>query len=209
MEKMTIHRALSELKLIDARIEKAINSIDPSGIMQAGKLVNGLHEKSDFEKNAESKFQSVTDLITRKNEIKSAIVKANGETELEVAGNTMTIADAINHKAVIEFKKSLIGTLKAKHKKVKSEWTRRNEEVEAVALQNAQIMLGKQDDNVKPTDKDVEQIMTPFVDRNKWELIDPLSVETKAEEMEAEVEAFESEVDAALSEVNAVTFIEI
>ena len=77
MEKMTIHRALSELKLIDAKIEKQINEVLPSGIMQKGRLVNGFMQESEFEKNAKSKFDSVNDLIDRKNKIKSAIVTAN------------------------------------------------------------------------------------------------------------------------------------
>ena len=41
MEKMTIHRALSELKLIDAKIEKGIAAINPTGMYQKDKLVNG------------------------------------------------------------------------------------------------------------------------------------------------------------------------
>ena len=38
-QKMTIHRALSELKLIDARIEKAINVVEPTGLMRENKPV--------------------------------------------------------------------------------------------------------------------------------------------------------------------------
>ena len=81
---MTIHRALSELKLIDARIEKAINVVEPTGLMQLNKPVNGFYAKDDFEKDVKAKFQSVSDLIERKNSIKSAIVKANGETTVTI-----------------------------------------------------------------------------------------------------------------------------
>lgn len=69
MEKMTIHRALSELKLIDAKIEKQINELIPSGVYQKGKLVEGYITEADFEKSAKSKFDSVNDLIERKNKI--------------------------------------------------------------------------------------------------------------------------------------------
>ena len=210
MEKMTIHRALAELKLIDSRIQKAINSIEPTGIMQKDKNVNNFFKKEDFEKDAKSKYQSVSDLIDRKNKIKSAIVKANGVTEVEVAGYKMTIADAINYKSVIEFKKQLIDTLKQKHARVKGDYQIKNEEISRVALNNAQIMLGKQgDERVKPTDKDVEQIMKPFVERNEFHLVDPLEVDKLTEQLEKEVLDFETEVDAVLSEINAVTLIEI
>ena len=47
-ETMTIHRALSELKLIDAKIEKSIEAIEPVGLMLDGKLVNDFHKKPNY-----------------------------------------------------------------------------------------------------------------------------------------------------------------
>jgi len=58
-EQMTIHRALTELKLIDSRIEKAISVIEPIGVMQTNKPVNGFFKKEDFEAETKAKLQSV------------------------------------------------------------------------------------------------------------------------------------------------------
>ena len=207
---MTIHRALSELKLIDARIEKAINLVEPTGLMQLDKLVNGFIRKDEFEKDVKSKFQSVLDLIERKNSIKSAIVKANGTTTVKIGEKTMTIADAINFKTVIAVKKNLIARLTQKHNSVKAKFIQDNEKINNVALENAKIMIGKQgDDKVKPTDEDVKNIVEPFIKRNEFHLIDPLKVEDLAETLQLEVDEFEAEVDAVLSEINAITIIEI
>lgn len=206
---MTIHRALAELKLIDSKIEKAISVIEPTGTMQANKPVNGFYKKDDFEAEAKAKFQSVVDLIERKNKIKSAIVTANGITQVEISGVKMTIADAINFKSVVDFKKNLIATLLKKHNAVKSKFTVENEKVNNVALENAKIMIGKQgDDRVKPTDEDVKNIVDPFVKRNEFHLVDPLKVEELTEKLQNEVNNFEVEVDAVLSEINAITVIE-
>lgn len=208
-EKMTIHRALAELKLIDSKIEKAITLIEPTGVMQLDKPVNNFYKKEDFESDAKAKLQSVLDLINRKNKIKSAIVSANGVTKVVVAGNEMTIADAINYKAVIGFKKSLIVSLVKKHNSVKSKFLVENEKCHNVALENAKIMIGKQgDDRVKPTDDDVKAIVEPFVKRNELHLVDPLEVEKLALSMQNEIDNFEIEVDAVLSEINAITIIE-
>lgn len=207
---MTIHRALAELKLIDSKIEKAINSIEPTGVMQNEKLVNGFIKKEDFESNAKSKLQSVNDLIDRKNKIKSAIVTANGITKVKISDKEMTIADAINFKAVIIFKKNLLYSIRTKHQKVKSKFLVENDNLNKQALENAKIMLGKQDDSkVKPTDDDVKNIMDPFVKRNEFILVDPLEVDKLTESMQKEIDDFEIEVDASLSEINATTFIEI
>ena len=206
---MTIHRALAELKLIDSKIEKAISVIEPTGIMQVNKLVNNFYKKEDFENDAKSKFQSVIDLIERKNKIKSAIVTTNGVTEVNISGIKMTIADAINFKSIIVFKKNLIETLIKKHNAIKSKFIIENEKIEKIALENAKIMIGKEGDNkIKLTDEDVKNIIEPFVKRNEFHLVDPLKVEQLTEKLQKEVSDFEVEVDAVLSEVNAITIIE-
>lgn len=209
-EKMSIHKALSELKIIDDRIEKAIEAIEPVGVMQKDKLVNNFHKKEDFEKDAQSRYQSVCDLMKRKIAIKNAVVRANVETEIVVAGKKMTIADAINFRSIIDFDKNLISVLSRKNNLVKSKFITENERVNETALRNAQIMLGKEDDaKVKPTDKDVEVIMKPFVERNEWHFVDPLEVEKKIEEIQEEINKYEAEIDASLSEVNALTILEV
>jgi len=207
MDKMTIHRALSELKQIDARIEKAILAIEPTGVTQKDKLVNQFYKKEDFEKEAKAKFQSVNDLIERKNKIKSAIVKANGVTQVEINGEKMTIADAINFKQVIDFKKKLIATLEQKHRNAKATAERNNKQVEDNALRLAEAALQK--DNVKINDGDAVAITEPYLAKNQFHLVDPLKVDELVEKLQTEVNDFESEVDAVLSEINAVTVIEI
>lgn len=206
---MTIHRALVDLKLIDSKIEKGILEIEPTGMMQQDKPVNGFYKKEDFESAAKAKLQSVLDLIERKNKIKSAIVISNGITMVEVSGKKMTVADAINYKNIIIFKKQLLSSLSKKHNQVKSKVQTENEKVNNVALENAKIMIGRQgDDKVKPTDDDVKAIVEPFVKRNELHLVDPLKVEVFVDKNTSEIELFEAEVDAVLSESNSLTTIE-
>jgi len=206
MEKMTIHRALSELKLIDAKIEKQINEVLPSGILQKGKLVNGYIQETEFEKAAKSKYDSVNDLINRKNQIKSAIVAANGVTQVKVAEKQMTIADAINFKAVIKFKKKLIETLKQRHKQAVGELNKHNEAVNQNVQRILEATFGKE--NVKVGKEDVEAVRKPYLEANEFHLFDPLKVDETVEKLEKEVSEFEAEVDAVLSEINAITIIE-
>jgi len=107
-------------------------------------------------------------------------------------------------------KKSLINRLEAKHKEVMVKFTKENEKVNNVALENAKIMIGKQgDDRVKPTDEDVKNIVEPFIRRNEFHLVDPLKIDELTEKLQIEVDEFEAEVDAVLSEINAITVIEI
>ncbi len=205
--KMTIHRGLAELKLLDSKINKSILLILPSGIMQEGKLVDEYYQQEDFIKQAQSKFQSIQDLITRKNLIKSAIVKANIETEVEIAGQHYTIADAINFKRIIEIKKQLVNELTKKHNQAKVRIEEKNKKVEDNALRLAEAALQK--DNVKINDGDAIAITEPYLKRNRYHLVDPLKIEETTTKMQEEIDEFETEVDAVLSEINALTYIEI
>lgn len=207
MEKMTIHRALSELKLIDAKIEKQIAEIVPVGIYQKGKLISGYMMESEFSAAAQSRFDSVNALILRKTAIKSAIVQANGVTKVTVAGKQMTIADAINFKAVVKFQKALVEKLKAGHRAALAELNKHNANVELNVQKILEVTFGK--DNVKADPKDMEAVRKPYIEANEFHLFDPIKIATTVEKMEKEVSEFEAEVDAVLSEINAVTIIEI
>ena len=173
-QKMTIHRGLAELKLIDSRISQTIFSLSPTGIVQEGKLVDIHYKKEDFEKNAKSKFQSIQDLIDRKNRIKSAIVKANVITEVNVSGKIMTIADAINYKALIKTKKTLIEELDSEHRATKAKAEERNKKVEDNAMKLAEAALQK--DNVRINDGDAIAITEPYIKRNMFHIVDPLGI---------------------------------
>lgn len=206
MEKVTIHRALAELKLIGAKIDKGIVELDPIGIMQKDKPVNGVYQKEDFEKTVKEKFQSLTDLIDRRSKIKSAIVRANADTRVKIAGEEMSISDAITLKNTIESKKKLIEVLKRKTNAAKTSLEKSNAQIEANALELTKVVLSKQ--SVKVSEDDVKKVAEPYLVDNKFHMVDPIKAEERALELEKKVGDFEAEVDAVLSEINATTTIE-
>jgi len=206
-EEMTIHRALAELKLIDSKIEKQITELLPVGIHQKDKLIANHITLDDFKSGAQSKYDSISDLIARKSTIKSAIVEANGKTTVTVAGKKMTIADAINMKASIIFKKQLIATLTSKYTSAVAELNRGNDMVNQNIQRILEATFGKE--NTKVNKEDMDNVRTPYLSANEFHLFDPLKVKEKIDSLNKEVSEFEMEIDAALSEVNAVTKITV
>ena len=202
---MSIHRALSELKLIDAKIIKNINAIEPVGYLQKDKLVNRIIAKDAFEKDVTSRYQSITDMIRRKVVIKSAIINANAKTTITINNKTMTVAEAIHFKQIVELQKILCDKLIAKRNHILSTIERRNIDVEHNALDLAKQMLSK--DNVKVGDSDVMAVTKPYIEANEYILVDPLTISDKIDELETNVSNFLTEIDATLSEVNATTII--
>lgn len=205
--KISLHRALAELKLIDSKVAKLVKEIEPVGVKQKGKLINRIYDEETFTQNAQAKLQSINDLIAQKIKIKSAIVDANAKTMVKVAGKEMSIADAITYKSVISYKKTLIEDLKTKYARTKADMESKNILVEQNLQKVLEATFGK--DNVKTTKDDMEAVRKPFLESNEWLLIDPLKIENTIEKLEKGISEFESEVDAILSEINAVTVIEV
>ena len=53
---------------------------------------------SDYKENIKSNYQKTMDLIRRRDALKRAVVNSNAETKVNVAGETMTVAEAIDKK---------------------------------------------------------------------------------------------------------------
>ena len=61
----------------------------------------------------------------------------------------------------------------------------------------------------KTNTSDIEKVKDDFLKSNQYELIDPLSVLEKINDLEERTSSFMSEVDSALSVSNALTEIEV
>ena len=205
--KISIHRALAELKLIDARIEKQTLELIPTGVNQKGKLINGRIREEDFAQSAQAHLQSIHDLLARKQRLKSAIVEANSRTRVQVGPREMTIADAINFKVIVKQQRQLLDILKTRHAAAITDMEKKNALVEQNLQKVLEATFGK--DNVKISKEDLDAVRKPFLEANEWHVYDPLKVEKIIEQLDKEVSEFEAEVDAVLSEINAITLIEV
>jgi len=204
--KMTITRALVELKTLSSRIDKTTEGIIPVAIITGKNSPRGYATKDDFEKDVKSKFDSVTTLIARRKQIKSEIVKANASTTVEIAGIEMTIAEAIERKNSITLEKRLLERLSSSYYQT----LRQQEQLDARCQEQLHKLLevnfGK---DSKAKSEEIDAISKPYLENNAPKLIDPLDVKKKIEELENSITKFESEVDVVLSEANAKTEFEI
>lgn len=90
MDKMTITEGLAELKLIDSKVKKKQDAV-------LGNLVRFEHIPDPFEKEGGSRsyvakeIQSVGDLLKRHTKIRTAIAKANIESQVTINNETKSI----------------------------------------------------------------------------------------------------------------------
>lgn len=199
MEKITITRALAELKLLDKRITKAIYD---------GKFVsysiNGKNIHSTFKPSEEK--QSIEALIARRAALKAAIMKSNATTNVNIGGVEMLVIDAIEMKETIKYKQSFLQQLKQQQQSTKYTISSTNENVNARLDKLLEANFGK---DSKTKSEEMEAISKPFLERNEAKLEDPLNLDSLIESLSEEILAFTSNVDYALSESNALTQIEI
>src|SRR5690606_36145264 len=129
MNTYSIAKALVEIKLLDKRINRVINDSVLAGYTVGKKIMTGFSNVEELEVRAKADYQSIKDLIKRRNDIKSAIVVSNANTYVEIAGNKYTVAEAIERKTSIEYEKDLLNKLKTTYANVVRHVDRVNEDV--------------------------------------------------------------------------------
>ena len=208
-ETMTIHKGLAELKILDERIKKEIKSGSYCAANKhSNDKINGISVE-DFKKAVQSTYDKVTDLINRRKVIKKAIVLSNAKTTVKIADTEYTVAEAIEMKNHgIEFEKLLLGAMDVAYANAKLTVERQNgKELEERADQYVTAIYGQKDG--KTNSADIEKVRKDFLEANSYEIIDPINIPEKSEELRNKIDSFMAEVDSALSVSNALTEITI
>jgi hypothetical protein len=208
-ETMTIHEALSELKMLNSRINKEINSMKFVTVNKHSN--NKIDGKSleEYKNNVSAQYQKITDMIKRRTAIKKAVVKSNAVTEVNINGEVMTVAEAIEYKNTgIDFIVTLTDRLITDYNFAKSEIALHNgDALEDKANDHIYRLFGSKDNN---TDKDViESTKKSFIENNSLDLVDSIKIEKEIKELTNKIDSFTSKVDSVLSTSNATTTITV
>lgn len=206
-EKMTVHKALAELKTLDDRINSEITG---SIFVKANRHNNmKIFGKSveDFRADTTSSLRSVMALIERRNAMKRAVVLSNAVTKVEIGGVEYTVAEAIeinNHgiENWIDFRDFLRDQYSSVKRMVESE----NGEKLANACENyIQTMFGSKD---KINNPDIETARKMYIDSHSYDIVTGFNIEEIITVITKKIDDFKAEIDSALSVSNALTIIE-
>lgn len=208
-EKMTVHKALSELKTIDSRIGKTMNSVPFAFANKHGNgTVKGV-AVSAYSAEIKSAFQSVTDLMERRNAIKRAVTLSNATTKVTIGGKEYTVAEAIevkNH--AIPAMKMLFNKLSKDDAVAKGIATNNNgDALEQRADTYVKSLYENAD--MKNASEEVKKVRADFIASQTMEIVDPIGITEEMKKLEERINAFVVDVDSALSVSNALTTIAI
>lgn len=204
--KMSVTRALAELKLLDKRIHTVMNSAKFVDFSIGEKAVNGYASNKEYEDKVKSAYQSVKDLIKRRNDIKSAIVLSNAMTKVKIADKEYTVAEAIERKTSIQYEEQLMQKMKNEYTKVTNNINRKNEEVKEELNRKLDALYGRE---AKTKVDENNELVKSYRNDNEAKMIDPLHIRSTYEKLEQKIDEFLSEVDFVLSTSNTLTEIEV
>lgn len=206
IKKITIHRALTELKNLDSRIDRATSELVVAlPNRKSNDKISGIAIE-DYKKHMQGTHDKVVDLIAYRNKLKSAIVQSNAETKVKIADEEMTVAQAIERKDSIRYEKTLLQKLQHQYRQALTRVAQENDALPQKLEVYLVNILGNKEKQVKD---EVELHTETFMKRNEFELVDPINSAKVIKELEERIDEFDSEVDSVLSESNATNFIEI
>ena len=217
-QKMLVTQALDQrdllVKKICDKIRKA--SFTETKKHNEEKVMERRVTQKEFEKEARSSYQQIIDLIHWYDKVDQAILRSNAETMIETSYGTMSIANALalrsrlNCSNAYDSDSNFEGNLMMKLEEELNEKIRVMEQKNKGLQNTAETMrlsiLGK---DTKTKDETPLKVVDVYVQENTTELIDPLNVRKKINELNERRETILNELDTKIKVSNATTFVEI
>lgn len=207
-ETMSVHKALSELKVLDSRISGSIGILEPIAIMKHSNAKIGGLSVAEWCTEAKSSYQAVRTLINRRDAIKRGVTRSNAVTMVTIGGKQYTVAEAIEMKNHgLSYLTTLCGTLTTKYASSKRMAEKENDSLQTRADTYIKELYAGTD--LKNMSTEVAAARDTFIKSQTVEIVDPIEIKNQIDELQKTIDTFTAEVDSALSESNALTNISV
>ena len=208
--KITITRALAEIKTLMSRYEKAVRELDLIAVKQGTKLrgENSHYKEEDFKEKALSLNNRAISLYVRLMNIKTAIDKSNSITTITLGNEEMTVQEALVRKKYISLREDYLEKLKRLSVIARKDYSEAEKENQNSIdkLISGTISKDMPDNQKEAARKDAEA----YVEKTKaLSMVDPCEVSNLIEKTDEEITQFKTNIDYVLSESNSTTYIEI
>lgn len=214
--KITIHRALSQLKTTQARIEdKFEKDIYVSSTIGKTNMAEG-RPVDAVKREILANFDSMQQLLKNYQTLKLAIIRSNsGITEEStniktgmVEGMELTVAEAIAiQKYVLPLESQFVRRLENQLNNAKRTIEMTNSQANTEITSVLEALSNKDSKNLDPSQVNT---ITEAYQQNKFrQLVDPLDLADKIRKLRDKLDALSVGVDAFLSESNAISHINV
>lgn len=211
MAAISVTRALAELKMLAERINNHTALFTPchisKGLGAKQTVPNTNLTPTAAAEKIKAAHQSLSDLVERRNRLKSAIMKSNAETMVTIGGLTMTVMDAIERKRSISYDDGILQRMRMAYTQALHAIEQGNRKL-GDQIDQA-VLSAYSNDKGKVTPEQYEAVAAPRKSEHELNLIDPLDLNTRIQKMTDAIASFTTEVDFVLSESNARTTINV
>lgn len=214
--RLLVTQALDERDLLNKKINDKIMSAVLVDVVKHNEetVLNRRVDRETFQKEAQSAYQQINDLIERYKNIEAAIVESNANTFIETSYGKFSIAAAIalrnrlrgdlKFDGKADFETTLYQKMKMAYEDCVTTMELKNEALAETAEQMRLSILGRET-KVK-NDKPLEVVET-YIKENSMELADPLNIVSKMEQLQERKDKLLSELETQIKVSNATTFI--
>ena len=200
--KMSITRALAQVKLIDSKLGRAFAGFDVEINGKLKYFPNFTTEQ--FEKEALVEVNSFEDLFKNRLKIKSAIARANIDTKISLFGTEYSIIELIDLKNSSQYKKNVYTNLINNYNKCKSDVVNQDVKIENEVSKQVEVA----NSNKTQVSKDLTTTLTETYKTLWGGKIIGLDINKISKEKE-DLDKLVAEIDMILSEINSKTEIEV
>lgn len=200
--KMSITRALAQVKLIESKLGRAFAGFDVEINGKLKYFPNFTTEQ--FEKEALVEVNSFEDLFKNRLKIKSAIARANIDTKISLLGTEYSIIELIDLKNSSQYKKNVYTNLINNYNKCKSDVVNQDVKIENEVSKQVEVA----NSNKTQVSKDLTTTLTETYKTLWGGKIVGLDINKISKEKE-ELDKLVAEIDMILSEINSKTEIEV
>jgi hypothetical protein len=208
-EKMTVHQGLAELKVLAKRIEKESATIRYVMVNKhSNEKISGI-PVGTYVEDTRNRYKSLRTLINRRNAIKQAITKSNAETTVTIAGQSVSVASAIDMKNYgVDYLRDILNNM----------MVQQNDAINHASRQNGDALESRADNyirnlyentDMKNMSDEVKKVREDFIKTQTLEIVDPVNIVAEMEKLKDYIDKFTVSVDSALSVSNAITEIEV
>ena len=214
--RLLVTQALDERDLLNKKINDKIKTAVFVDVVKHNEetVLNRKVDRETFQKEAQSSFQQINDLIERYKNIEAAIVESNANTFIETSYGKFSIAAAIalrnrlrgdlKFDGKADFETTLYQKMKRAYEDCVTTMEVKNDALAETAEQMRLSILGRET-KVK-SDKPLEVVET-YIKENSMELADPLNIVSKMEQLQERKDKLLSELETQIKVSNATTFI--
>jgi hypothetical protein len=203
---MTIHEALSRLKVMESKLDKAANATFVVANRHNNSKIDGksISDKVVELTAAKQRFDALTKNYRM---LKSAIAMSNANTTITIGEKNFTIVEAIEEKHFAEKRAAYLRYMRRNYEMAQNLANANNAKLpEAAERFVAPLNMSEKNGNSK---EDIKKTMDQYIVDNTWELVDPNDMADYLKKMEDELTEFTSNIDFKLSESNATTVIDV